>query len=338
MSNYKCEICNKYYKTYQSLWNHNKLKHPDKSAKIQSEAKKFKCENCGGFFTRKFNLQQHVKNSCKVNKMETIVEMKQTINELVKKIKTLENKPIINNTTNNTTNNTINNIYINKTGTENVLELNDIEVNDIFSKEISGVMSLVKYINFNSRLPSNHSFCSKSLEGKYLLSYNTEESKIESIRKKYFYQELLSNAVNNLELLYKLKKNQIDKNKQEKIEDTIQRLKEIITGSFTNKILKEMLNHLIQLSYNSKDIVLETWYNSKNNVSGKKLIDKNEEEKILKELENSDIAVDRNKLKGIFSDSDSDTDISSDTDDMDSDNFYKLTTVKGKNHNKEFDI
>ncbi len=338
MNNYKCEICNKYYKTYQSLWNHNKLKHPNKSVKIQSESKNFKCENCGGLFTRKFNLQQHVKHSCKLNKMETIVEMKQTISELVKKIKTLENKPIINNTTNNTTNNTINNIFINKTGTENVLELNDKEVNDIFSKEISGVMSLVKYINFNSRLPSNHSFCSKSLEGKYLLSYNTEESKVESIRKKYFYQELLSNAVNNLELLYKLKQSQIDKKKQEKIEDTIQRLKEIVSGSFTNKILKEMLNHLIQLSYNSKEIVLETWYNSKNNVSGKKIIDKNEEEKILEELGNSDIVVDRDKLKGIFSDSDTDSNISSDTDDYDSDNFYKLSSVKGKNSKKEFNL
>ena len=79
-----------------------------------------------------------------------------------------------------------------------------------------------------------------------------------------------------------------------------------------DKILKEMLNHLIQLSYNSKDIVLETWYNSKNNLSGKKLINKNEEEKILKELQNSEIVLEREKLKGIFSDSESESE--SDTD------------------------
>lgn len=335
MSNYKCDKCNKYYKTYQSFWNHNKLKHSDLNIKIQSNEKNFKCENCGGCFTRKFNLQQHIKNSCKVNKMESIVEMKQTINELVKKIKTLENKPIINNTTNNTTNNTINNIYINKPGTENVLELNDKEVNDIFSKEISGVISLVKYINFNSRLPSNHSFCSKSLEGKYLLTYNAEESKIESTRKKYFYQELLANAVNNLELLYKLKKGQIEKNKQEKIEDTIQRLKEITNGSFSNKILKEMLNYLTQLSYNSKDIVLETWNNPNNKIAGKKIIDTTEEENILKELANCDIVLQKNELNGIFSETDSDD--FSESDESDSENFYELTSVKNKK-NKEINL
>ena len=98
----------------------------------------------------------------------------------------------------------------------------------------------------------------------------------------------------------------------------------------------------LQLSYNSKAIVLETWYGKQNKVSGKKLIDKDEEEKILKELENSDIVLDRDKLKGIFSDSESDSDcdtnMTSDSDDVNNDNFYKLTTVKGKNHDKEFDI
>ena len=73
-----------------------------------------------------------------------------------------------------------------------------------------------------------------------------------------------------------------------------------------------------------------------------RLIFKQEEEKILKELENSDIVLDRDKLKGIFSDSESDSDcdtnMTSDSDDVNNDNFYKLTTVKGKNHDKEFDI
>lgn len=337
MSSYKCEICNKYYKTYQSLWNHNKLKHPSTTIKIpQSPAKSFPCENCGGCFTRKFNLQQHIKTSCKINKTETIVEMKKTINSLVKKIKTLENKPTINNTTNNTTNNTINYIYINKAGTENVLELNDKEVDDIFNKEISGVMSLVKHINFNTRLPANHSFCSKSLEGKYLLTYNTEESKIESTRKKYFYQEILTNAVNNLELLYKLKKDKIDKIKQDKIEDTIYRLKEITSSSFSNKLLKEMLNHLSQLSYNSKDVVLDTWYNANNNLAGKKLIDEKEEERLLNELANSGITIERDKMAGIFSDSEDSDDES--TESEDSIQFYKLKSTKTTNKNKEIEL
>jgi hypothetical protein len=156
-----------------------------------------------------------------------------------------------------------------------LLELNDKETTEIFSKEISGVVSLIKFINFNERLPSNHSFCTKSLEGKYLLTYNTEESKVESTRKKYFYQELLSTAVDKMELLFKACRNNFSKDKQTKIEGTIKRLKEIKDRDFSDKILKEIKNQLIQLSYNCRNTVLNTWDNNK--IKGKQITDSIEE-------------------------------------------------------------
>ncbi len=55
---YNCNICNKLFKSYQSLWNHNKLKHPELKIKVESGDKIFKCEYCGGLFSRKFNLEQ----------------------------------------------------------------------------------------------------------------------------------------------------------------------------------------------------------------------------------------------------------------------------------------
>lgn len=156
------------------------------------------------------------------------------------------------------------------------------ETTEIFSKEISGIVSLIKFINFNERLPSNHSFCTKSLEGKYLLTYNTEESKIESIRKKYFYQELLSTAVDKMELLYKVCKNKFTKDKQSKIEDMIIRLKEIKERDFSDTILREIKNQLIQLSYNCRNTVLNTWDNNK--IEGKKIEDIDFTEKEFDEL------------------------------------------------------
>ena len=65
--------------------------------------------------------------------------------------------------------------------------------------------------------PANHSFCAKSLEGKYLLVYNTDESKIESTRKKYFYQDLLTSAINKMDNLYTNNKTKLNKDKQKKI-------------------------------------------------------------------------------------------------------------------------
>lgn len=273
---YNCEICNKNYKSYQSLWNHNKIKHSNLCLKISNKECKFICNLCNKKFTRNDNLKYHKNNTCKIKNNET-----NKINILENKIEQLENK--INNISNNILNNFNNNInngivniYINKTGTENVLELNDSEKNEIFNKELSGIVSFIKFINFNERLPNNHSFCTKSLEGKYLLSYNTDEEKIECVRKKYFYYELLNNSVEKMEILYKSCKNNFTKEKQLKVENTIQSLKEIKNRDLSNNVLKEIKNKLIEISYNHRDTVLNTWENSNNNIKPNLKLDDNE--------------------------------------------------------------
>ena len=263
---FKCTICNKNYKSHQSLWNHNNKFHDNNIISNKIIIGDYKCENCDKKFTRKNNMVNHMKKFCKnKQKINKTNELENKLLELEKKIMLLENKTTNNNNINHgTINNTTNNIiYINKIGTENLLELNDKETTEIFNKEISGVVSLIKFINFNERLPSNHSFCTKSLEGKYLLTYNPEESKVESTRKKYFYQELLSTAVDKMELLYKACKNKFVKEKQVKIEETIKRLKDIKERDFSDKILREIKNQLIQLSYNCRNTVLKTWDNHK---------------------------------------------------------------------------
>ena len=283
-----CEICNKDYKSYQSLWNHNKIKHSKLCLKISNKECKFICDLCNKKFTRNDNLKYHKNNTCKIKNNEI-----NKINILEDKIEQLENKinNISNNTLNNISNNNSNvnngtvNIYINKTGTENVLELNDTEKNEIFNKELSGIVSFIKFINFNERLPNNHSFCTKSLEGKYLLSYNTEEEKIESVRKKYFYHELLNNSVEKMEILYKSCKNNFSKEKQLKVESTIQSLKEIKDRDLSNKVLKEIKNKLIEISYNRRETVLNTWDNPNNNIKPNLKLDDDE---LLKQLEDCD--------------------------------------------------
>ena len=314
-----CKICNKEYKTYQTLWKHNKIKHTDLVISIKQNNKEcnFSCNLCNKKFTRNNNLKYHKNNTCKIKNTEI-----NKINILEDKIEQLENKinNISNNTLNNISNNNSNvnngtvNIYINKTGTENVLELNESEKNEIFNKELSGIVSFIKFINFNERLPNNHSFCTKSLEGKYLLSYNTEEEKIESVRKKYFYHELLNNSVEKMEILYKSCKNNFSKEKQLKVENTIQSLKEIKDRDLSNKVLKEIKNKLIEISYNRRVTVLNTWDNPNNNIQPSKIIDDDE---LLKQLEdcdtsgndnNSNCFLPINNSEDSLSESDSDTD------------------------------
>jgi len=74
---YKCDICNKKYNSYQSFWNHNKAKHDDLKIKINNDniSKCYECKYCGSKFTRKFNMENHIINSCKFkNKQITKTE------------------------------------------------------------------------------------------------------------------------------------------------------------------------------------------------------------------------------------------------------------------------
>ncbi len=302
---FSCEICNKLYKSYQTLWNHNKIKHNDLIINIkQNKECKFSCNLCNKKFTRNDNLKYHKNNTCKLKTNHIIINNIDQPNN-----NNITNNNITNNTLNNINNGTIN-IYINKTGTENVLELNECEKNKIFDKELCSIFLFIKFINFNERLPNNHSFCSKSLEGKYVLSYNTEEEKIESVRKKYFYHELLNNSVEKMEILYKSCKHNFSKEKQMKVEDTIKTLKDIKTRDFSNKILKEVKNKLIEISYNCRHTVLNTWDNPNHNIKPNNIIDDNE---LLKEIQKYDTSCDTkyNSESELNTDSNSDSDTES---------------------------
>ena len=63
---YNCNLCNKEYKSYQSLWNHNKIKHVNLCLKISNKECKFSCEQCNKKFTRNDNLKYHINNTCKI--------------------------------------------------------------------------------------------------------------------------------------------------------------------------------------------------------------------------------------------------------------------------------
>jgi uncharacterized C2H2 Zn-finger protein len=52
---YKCENCNKVYKTKRSLREHIKMKH--------STIKSLKCVKCDKYFLNKYKLKQHVRRA-----------------------------------------------------------------------------------------------------------------------------------------------------------------------------------------------------------------------------------------------------------------------------------
>ena len=147
---YKCNICNKMYASYKSLWLHNKKFHKNESIpnvkdnvvdyKIVVEKVKdivvenvndiviknkiIKCEYCNKIFSSRFTKSEHKRKACKLNPSRKIkkknIELENSLLELKElflknnKIhpKTLQkiNKNLINNITNNNINTTNNTI------------------------------------------------------------------------------------------------------------------------------------------------------------------------------------------------------------------------------------
>lgn len=300
---YNCEICKKEYKSYQTYWTHNKNIHSENNIYISNKERNFNCNNCNKKFTRKDSLKHHITNTCKNKTKETeITQLKNEIKVLQDKVDKLSGN-IINNTNNGTINNNVT-IIINKIGNENINDLNEQEVKDIFSKKIESLVKFIQHMNFNSRLPSNHSFCTTSLNGQYLTVYNTENSEQQKDCKKYFFENLISKSVDRMEQLYNKYKLKFKKDKQEKIEDDIKTLKNIRDSNMTDTLLREMLKKLNLLSYNYKEIVLKTWNSP--DVSGVK------EKTFEEDLDDDDSDI--KDIEDIFIKDDYDSDCSNDSD------------------------
>jgi hypothetical protein len=291
--NFICHICNKEYSSYKSLWNHNNKFHLEQHLHINNNKERnFECDFCKKPFRTKQNMNIHIQKTCKykidkANLLEKqIVELQKEVNnlKLSNNINTTNNGIINTNSNNNNTNNIL---VINKIGTENIGELNDEEIKEIFNQKLESVFKFIQHLNFNSRLPSNHNFCSTSLDGSYLTIFNTDDSVQKKERKKYFFEDLLNRSVNKMEQLYKKNKTKFNKSKQKQIEDEMQTLKDIRDQDMNDKLLGEMLKKLNLLSYNYKQIVLDTWKNG--NITGKKLIPKTFDEDLACVSDDDDI-------------------------------------------------
>jgi hypothetical protein len=80
---YTCKICIKEYKTYQTLWNHNKKFHNDniiiESPKKSNEspAKIYNCKFCNKIYNKKNSRWSHEQKCSKINNKELELKIMQ---------------------------------------------------------------------------------------------------------------------------------------------------------------------------------------------------------------------------------------------------------------------
>jgi len=159
---YKCNICNKYYKSYQSLWNHTKIFHKKSNNHVGIcqptvnclEKPKIICENCNKEFNTRQAKSKHKKkckeiNNNKIKQLEEKNKIKQLeeknkIKQLEATIKELKEQPSINNQ--------LINLIVNKTNTIEELKtkIDENKTDNNLLIEINNNLQLIHTLKLNN--------------------------------------------------------------------------------------------------------------------------------------------------------------------------------------------
>lgn len=275
-----CQICNKYYSSYQSLWIHNKKYHKVESKSIQTTQsveskseiinieiqKKFICDFCKKEYQHKQSKYKHLK-SCKekIKEEEKINLLKnydmkiQKLNDKINKLEKNSNKIYNYNNINNCLINNINSnnkqLNINNLGEENVSLLTLDETKKIMSQGMNSIVSLVDHLNFNERLPQNHNFYVSAINDKHVNTLDPKTNCVIKKSKKDLFDQILISHMTKLE--------SISKNSKE-FSNIFDKLKLFI---YMKQGKKEFINQINLLSYNKRNLIVKTWENLINDMS-----------------------------------------------------------------------
>ena len=272
---FRCELCDVIYTTNIKLLNHKKKIH-----NIENELKYFNCKFCGKSFHNKPNLYKHY-NICKknipitnetqnnnltesnINNEQTIVLIEK-INILTQKVNELtelnkKNKSININSNNNNNNTINNNIIINGIGKEDMSFLSLEDKQNILKAGLNSVFKLVEKLNFNNEQPTNHNFCVTSINDKHASIINPDNNKIIKAEKSSLFDTV---AINNFRKLESIANNpDFTDSENDLYNNEISKLKDMLFVN--NNGLKIFHSEINLLSYNNKDIILDTWKNIK---------------------------------------------------------------------------
>ncbi len=267
---FKCEICNKNYKSKVGLWRHNQKFHEQSDQDNLADSKEYTCSCCNKKYSNKYSKYKH-QTKCKAsnNQIEQIkLEFNDEIIKLKQELETIKNKPATINNIKNINKGVINHNkgpvynFLSKPGEENLNVLSEKEIEYILEQEMNCLVCMVELLNFNDKHPENHSFCTTALNDKYINTLNSETLMIEKMRKKDFFDLMLNNSLKNIRFLYdKLKHKKTPK--AIRFKQTIDNLTEYVVVNHKGK--KAYLEMMNTLSFNKRHITQSTWFQLMNN-------------------------------------------------------------------------
>lgn len=287
---FKCNECNKYYKSYQSLWNHKKKIHPIISSNIPilssngennipilssniptkikiKKTDQTQCDYCNKMLSSYKNLHRHIQK-CK-NKQDIIKEnqeLKLKTQQLEERILNIEQK--LENITNKmeltTTNNTINNTTNNTSNSNNTITNNinifklgcETILENLPTEEILYILRLEKY-NPLLEATKKTNFDKDHPEGHNWYNGNLRENFV-TVYDKKTNKTIRDNKEETIEYVLQQRINELEelsyKHKDELTEEQINNIDNIVKNDYPPYVSEKVKT----MAYQNKDMVIKT--------------------------------------------------------------------------------
>ena len=91
-----------------------------------------------------------------------------------------------------------NNIVINNFGDESVDKLTVKDIKKLAKMNLNAFVYIIELLNFNEKLPENHSFCTTSLDGKFTNIFDPDTCEIKKITKNDFFDIVFDGSIKKL--------------------------------------------------------------------------------------------------------------------------------------------
>jgi hypothetical protein len=319
---YKCNKCNKNYKSKGGLYKHISIKHQY-------------IENDGNNeIIKNDNINDNVDS-------DVIEVYDNTVNNTNNNITAVQNNSTLQNNSNNTlqnnsNNNTTNNFYIYPHGKENLSLIDKDDIYD-FLKNFNCITDYTKLVHCNKKYPQHHSICKTNKKDKYISVYDKSSKTLKTEKNiDDILQEQLKNGCNNIKIFLKQCDKNISKEIKEQIEDNIKRIKKYMELAPSDRFRKMITFELGMVLYNNRELINQTWRGNLNqdylNHIEEKNINKNYNQKNIDKLfinnNNSNKPLSNNSSDSLDkeeSDNSSDNSSNSSSDNLSNSSSYNLS-------------
>jgi len=266
---YFCNICNKKYVSYKSLWNHNKKFHkvdndvkkvvPDDNTVVKNVVNVVKksgknniCKKCNKELCDRVSRWKHEQKCVEDNKseLEEIKAEMERLKEIIQKSLKIHPKTLqkINNQLNNTNNGIINNITYVQLGNEDLVNvLSKSEKRGILNRKAMGINDLVQLIHCSGKYKEFMNVYITNLQNTVAYRYDKKINNFIVVNKNELLDEIIDSRIYDITKFYEEAEKVLEPSTAADIKRIIKKME---TDNSFKGLKKEEIKFIL---YNNKD-------------------------------------------------------------------------------------